>query len=134
MARSRKKIDRVKVPLNQFQRYTAARELARMRLTIREPFIRVFDRIARYEHRKMKHRADVRKALRFSAMSPRRQARIRNNLFLRAVLPGPVYRKVHDCKREWSKLLSWRSGQGGGRKRTRRELRNNKRNFQARDC
>lgn len=40
----------------------------------------------------------------------------------------------HDCKKEFSKLNSWRSAQGPGRKRSRKELRNNKRAFHQRDC
>lgn len=66
---------------------------------------------------------------------PRRQERQLKKSFLQKVLPKEVYHKVHDCKKEWSKLLSWRSAQGsGGRRRSRKELKNSKRSFDRKDC
>lgn len=99
-----------------------------------EPVIRIFDRVNKYEQRKAAHTLDGRKLSKLLAQSPRRQARVRRNLFLKSVFPKEVYEKIHDCKREWSKVLSWRSQRGSGRKRTQRELKNNQQNFKKRDC
>lgn len=68
--------------------------------------------------------------------SPRRAVRQTTNLILKSIAPK-LYTKVHNCKREWSKLLSWRSSQssGGSKKlRSKREMRASKSNFNKRDC
>lgn len=66
-------------------------------------------------------------------LAPRRLARkIRNNI-LQKTFPE-AYQKLHNCKREWRKVLSWRSGQGSGRKRTSVELQKSKKSFIDRDC
>lgn len=116
-------------------RFIAARELARSRLTFNEPVIRVFDRIGRYNERRSRRDNRIRKIAKLAAQSPRRKARVQQNMFLKSVLPKEVYEKVHDCKREWSKLLSWRSAQGSGsRRRSRNERQRNKAAFERRDC
>lgn len=100
-----------------------------------EPVIRIHDRRPRYFERKQAAHAAFRAERKLYAQSPRRKARVQTNLFLKAVLPKEVYKKVHDCKREWSKLKSWRASQGSGsRKRTKTELANNKRSFHSKDC
>lgn len=99
-----------------------------------EPYIRVHDRRPSFVTRQRQHIARTRIAQKLMSQSPRRQARVRQNLFLKSVLPKEVYKKVHDCKREWRTLLSWRAAQGSGRSRSIREKRNSKSNFQKRDC
>lgn len=66
--------------------------------------------------------------------APRRQARQVQKSVLKSVVTPREYSQLHNCGREWRKLLAWRSAQGNGRKRTRREKRNNKRNFDRNDC
>lgn len=120
---------------NDQSRFIAARELARSRLTFNEPIIRVYPRIDAYNERRYYNDRRIRKAAKLAAQSPRRQARIQQNKFLKSVLPKEVYEKVHDCKREWQRLLSWRASQGNGsRSRNIRELKNSKRTFRKRDC
>lgn len=102
-----------------------------------EPVIRVTDRRNNYETRKIqsekRRKINLRKEFdRINA--PNRYFRKRRNELLYDVVGGEVYHKIHNCKREWRKLLAWRSGQGGGRKRTDRELQNNKQSFIRKDC
>lgn len=68
-----------------------------------------------------------------SPINTRREVRHIGHLAT-AVAAPLVYRDVHNCNLEWRKLLSWRSKQGPGRKRTRRELKNSRRFFLSRDC
>lgn len=102
-----------------------------------EPIIRVHDR--RRSHM-LRNRENVRRrriAMRkeFDRINaPKRFTR-------RVIAEGLVtafgleaYHKFHNCRKEWRKLLSWRSGQGAGRKRSQRELRNNHSTFIKKDC
>lgn len=65
--------------------------------------------------------------------APKRFDRMARMELLKTVAPD-VYKKTHNCRKEFSKLLSWRAAQGSGRKRSRLELRNSKLNFFKRDC
>lgn len=40
----------------------------------------------------------------------------------------------HKCRKEYSRVLSWRAAQGSGRKRSKRELVNNFKHFKKHDC
>lgn len=101
-----------------------------------EPIIHITDRRRIYSHRRRskirKETAGFRKHVAITA-APNRAARKARNYTLQVAFPK-VYEKVHNCKKEWGKLLSWRSGQGAGRKRSPRELRNNHSNFLKKDC
>lgn len=68
-------------------------------------------------------------------VAPKRFARQVRKEYLRSVVTPVEYKKIHNCKREWSRLLSWRSAQGNGqRKRSERELQKSRLNFKRRDC
>lgn len=99
-----------------------------------EPYVRVVDRRNSYNDRLQQHRARLRKQAILSMQAPRRQARVRKAQIMKTVLGNEGYKKLHDCKREWRKLLSWRSAQGSGRNRTSRELKNNHESFKRKDC
>lgn len=116
-------------------RFIAARELARSRSIYNEPIIRVFPRIDDYYSRRDTAYRNMRKSAKYAAQSPKRQSRVKTNLFLQKVLTKEAYETIHDCKKEWSKLLSWRSGRGNStRRRTSKERITSKRNFTKRDC
>lgn len=54
---------------------------------------------------------------------------------LRQIKESPARLLDHDCRKSYSKLLSWRSAQGaGGRRRTKRELSNNRAQHKIKDC
>lgn len=119
--------------------YAAHRELARINSVLREPVIRVIDRRDRYNDRVNEHRIRLRKQnnQRFlETYAPKRAARIRLHGSIRSIIGKQAYSQIHDCKKEFKTLLSWRSAQGGGakRKRSNRELKTNERNFYKRDC
>lgn len=100
-----------------------------------EPYIRVSDRRTQYLTRKAKYQSVMRRQAKLLSQSPRRQARVQQNLFLKSMLPKEVYNEVHNCKREFSKVLAWRASRGpGSKRRSQKELRNSKRNFIKRDC
>lgn len=67
--------------------------------------------------------------------APNRAIRKYERMAIKAVAPR-MYEKFHNCKREWSRLLSWRSSVSGNSKKVRsqRELVNNKKAFKRRDC
>lgn len=118
--------------------YAAHRELARINSVLREPVIRITDYRRRYNDRLNQHNVLVRKQnyQRFlETHAPKRAMRKSRNEIIKRTLGKEIYHQIHDCKREFSKLLSWRSSQGGGgRKRSRKELRNNRTSFLKRDC
>jgi len=102
-----------------------------------EPVIRVFDRTSRYQDRKRQAEVKRKKQLKLSVLSqtaPNRYARKARHQALQKAIGQDAYRKIHDCKAQFRRLLSWRSAQGAGRKRTRRELQNNKSSFHLKDC
>lgn len=103
-----------------------------------EPVIRVFDRRDSYQKRKLRLQQiandRIRRERNQFASAPRRGLRKAIRSTQKAIFGSKVYENLHNCKQEWRKLLSWRSAQGGGRKRTVRELRNNKSSFNRKDC
>lgn len=118
------------------ERYVAARATAKMRSIVSEPYIKVIDRRIQYKDRRRARlqRKVIENRARFESRVLNRDVRQARNLFMQKVLTPHEYKSVHNCKREWSKLLSWRSGLGAGRKRTQRELQNNKQSFKRKDC
>lgn len=70
-----------------------------------------------------------------AVVAPNRLRRKENVRVLKTVLPE-VYKQVHNCKKEWSRLLSWRSSRstGGNKVRSRMEREKSKSNFYRRDC
>lgn len=119
-------------------RYTAARSLARARSIISEPYIKIVDRRNDYKVRRrtlMQQKIVANRRRVYHAPVLNRDIRQARNVFMQKVLPIEVYNSLHNCKRAWSKVLSWRSSQGSGSKRrTRTELRNSKRSFDRKDC
>lgn len=116
-----------------------ARDQARTQLTYREPIIRVHDRRNRFVDRMAQYTVKRRRDLRMTydaVYAPKRFERKRRESQLLSLYGPRVYEVIHNCKRGWSRLLSWRASRAGGsaRKRTARELRNNKSNFNKRDC
>lgn len=102
-----------------------------------EPVIRISDRRNSFYDRKANRDKKRKIALRkeFDRINaPRRFKRRVKAEILAATFGQEIYHKLHNCKQEWRKLLSWRSGQGVGRKRTQRELRNNHTSFIKKDC
>lgn len=107
------------------------------RIVRSEPVIRVFDNRNLYQRKVLERAAKRRIALRkeFDRINaPRRfNRRVRAEVISQA-FGLETYHKLHNCKQEWRKLLSWRSGQGSGRKRSQNELRNSKLSFIKKDC
>lgn len=115
------------------------------RIVNSEPVIRVTDRRDDYNNKRRENgaRRELEKRLQKSSfarknamramLAPGRAIRKRKIRILREVFPS-VYRKVHNCKQEWRKLLSWRADQGAGRKRSPRELARNHEQFEKKDC
>lgn len=102
-----------------------------------EPVIRVHDRRDRYESRRISHLRKRKMELRKEFDRVQAPRRYQRKLYASAIantFGEGVYKKVHNCKQEWRKLLSWRSAQGSGRKRTQVEMRNNKQSFTNKDC
>lgn len=101
-----------------------------------EPIIRITDRRSDYGSRRRNELARITKGFARHIQitsAPKRETRKAKLRIAREVFPE-AYRKIHKCANEWRKTLSWRSAQGGGRKRTVRELRNNKSSFNRKDC
>lgn len=102
-----------------------------------EPVIRVVDRRRNYGIRRGNHLQKMSEGFRrLSQPAPGRAQRSMRNARLRKATQGVpgLYGKIHDCIFEWRKTLAWRSSQGAGRKRTQRELKNNKTSFMKNDC
>lgn len=117
--------------------YVAHRELARINSIVNEPIIRVIDRRDRFNRLLNIHNHLVRKRnnqIFLEVHAPRRAARKKRHDAIRRAVGTEMYSRIHDCKREFSKLLSWRSSRGGGKSRSPRELRKNKEAFMKRDC
>lgn len=102
-----------------------------------EPVIRVFDRRADYQARVRVHQESFKKGVVRKHQVYAAPGRIRRRLqamSLRRMFPDS-YEQMHNCTKEWRKLLSWRSSQGSGsRKRSKLEMNNNRNNFKRRDC
>lgn len=102
-----------------------------------EPIIRIHDRRDSYQQRSLANTKRRQIALRkeFDRINaPRRYIRRARHEMLFNMLGGETYHKIHNCRQEWRKLLSWRSGLGSGRKRSTTELRNSKTSFIKKDC
>lgn len=102
-----------------------------------EPVIRVTDNRNRYRQRRVAQIRTRRKVIKREFERVNSPGRFKRKLFnetLRVTFGEENYKKYHNCKREWRKLLSWRAGQGVGRKRTNKELRNNYSTFIKKDC
>lgn len=101
-----------------------------------EPVIRIIDRRRDYANRRRVELARITKGfarhIRITE-APKRTIRRTKLQIAKNIFPD-AYEKLHSCKKEWKKTLAWRSAQGAGRKRTKRELQNNKKSFDKRDC
>lgn len=101
-----------------------------------EPVIRITDRRRDYGDRRRAELARITKGFAKHIQitnAPKRTVR-KTKLRIASALFPQVYKKEHSCSTEWRKTLSWRSAQGAGRKRTSREMQNNKRSFKQKDC
>lgn len=102
-----------------------------------EPVIRVRDRRRDYGIRRGNFNMAISEGFRklngVKAVPLRRTIRKLQRSKLQQEFPQ-LYKKQHDCNQEWRKTLAWRASQGAGRKRTQRELKNNKESFMKNDC
>lgn len=119
-------------------KFISSRELARSRSILNEPVIFVHDRRRAFSDRLRRHNQLLRREnyKRFLQVhAPKRAARKAFHQKLARVVGKEAYHQMHDCKKEFSKLLSWRASRGNGqRKRSKRELHQSRQNFMRRDC
>lgn len=103
-----------------------------------EPVIRVRDRRRDYGIRRGNYEKAISEGFRrlpqrVPGIAPGRRARVSRNRELQKANPT-LYARIHDCQKEWRTTLAWRASQGAGRKRTQRELKQNKSSFMKKDC
>lgn len=100
-----------------------------------EPIIRVYDRRRDFGIRRGNFNKSISQGFRrLPKPAPGRIERKKRNRSILETYGKAVYEKFHNCTKEWRKTLAWRASQGAGRKRTQREMKNNKESFMKNDC